>query len=201
MHFQRGELKWLGNNVFIFKIKYSCRRWKWYLIWLPNGCFDLRVLFCWWCVVGYVLMFVQDKLQTLAAGHSDILETLSPKVRKRVEVLREIQVSLPLNAISYECCFALVCLSWIPLLLVSIYITLMMGFEWLPSGASTLVMLSVLGSKRNNTPHHPPPPPRGQIFPISKKKKKISLMIPWTTIRKSSTCWIISLAWLLITWV
>ncbi|KAK7838867.1 nucleosome assembly protein 1 [Quercus suber] len=32
-----------------------------------------------------------DKLQTLAAGHSDILETLSPKVRKRVEVLREIQ--------------------------------------------------------------------------------------------------------------
>ena len=56
-------------------------------------------------------MFVQDKLQTLAAGHSDILETLSPKVRKRVEVLREIQVSLPLNAISYECRFALVYLS------------------------------------------------------------------------------------------
>ncbi|XP_030967748.1 nucleosome assembly protein 1;4-like [Quercus lobata] len=34
---------------------------------------------------------LKDKLQTLAAGHSDILETLSPKVRKRVEVLREIQ--------------------------------------------------------------------------------------------------------------
>uniref|UniRef100_A0A2N9HJT3 Nucleosome assembly protein n=1 Tax=Fagus sylvatica TaxID=28930 RepID=A0A2N9HJT3_FAGSY len=41
---------------------------------------------------------LKDKLQNLAAGHSDILETLSPKVRKRVEVLREIQVSLPLNA-------------------------------------------------------------------------------------------------------
>lgn len=53
-------------------------------------------------------MFVQDKLQSLAAGHSDILETLSPKVRKRVEFLREIQVSLPLNAISYEFCFSLV---------------------------------------------------------------------------------------------
>jgi hypothetical protein len=53
-------------------------------------------------------MFVQDKLQSLAAGHSDILESLSPKVRKRVEVLREIQVSLPLNAISYEFCFSLV---------------------------------------------------------------------------------------------
>ncbi|XP_059456719.1 nucleosome assembly protein 1;4-like [Corylus avellana] len=34
---------------------------------------------------------LKDKLQSLAAGHSDILETLSPKVRKRVEVLREIQ--------------------------------------------------------------------------------------------------------------
>ncbi|GMY34607.1 nucleosome assembly protein 1;4-like [Fagus crenata] len=34
---------------------------------------------------------LKDKLQNLAAGHSDILETLSPKVRKRVEVLREIQ--------------------------------------------------------------------------------------------------------------
>jgi hypothetical protein len=54
-------------------------------------------------------MFMQDKLQNLAAGHSDILETLSPKVRKRVEVLREIQVSLPLNA--YDCYFALVYLS------------------------------------------------------------------------------------------
>ena len=56
-------------------------------------------------------MFMQDKLQNLAAGHSDILETLSPKVRKRVEVLREIQVSLPLNA--YDCYFALVYLSYI----------------------------------------------------------------------------------------
>ncbi|KAF5452989.1 hypothetical protein F2P56_027937, partial [Juglans regia] len=33
----------------------------------------------------------QDKLQSLAAGQSDILETLSPKVRKRVEFLRGIQ--------------------------------------------------------------------------------------------------------------
>ncbi|GLT73252.1 hypothetical protein SLA2020_451240 [Shorea laevis] len=34
---------------------------------------------------------LKDKLQSLAAGHSDILETLSTKVRKRVEFLREIQ--------------------------------------------------------------------------------------------------------------
>ena len=36
--------------------------------------------------------FLQDKLQNLAGQHSDVLETLTPKVRKRVEVLRELQV-------------------------------------------------------------------------------------------------------------
>ncbi|XP_010925425.1 nucleosome assembly protein 1;2 isoform X2 [Elaeis guineensis] len=34
---------------------------------------------------------LKNKLQSLAGKHSDVLETLSPKVRKRVEVLREIQ--------------------------------------------------------------------------------------------------------------
>lgn len=34
---------------------------------------------------------LKDKLQSLAGQHSDVLETLTPKVRKRVEVLREIQ--------------------------------------------------------------------------------------------------------------
>ncbi|XP_044464151.1 nucleosome assembly protein 1;2-like isoform X2 [Mangifera indica] len=34
---------------------------------------------------------LKDKLQTLAGQHSDVLESLTPKVRKRVEVLREIQ--------------------------------------------------------------------------------------------------------------
>eukprot|EP00262_Sarcandra_glabra_P000349 TRINITY_DN1040_c0_g1_i5.p1 TRINITY_DN1040_c0_g1~~TRINITY_DN1040_c0_g1_i5.p1 ORF type:complete len:380 (+),score=127.66 TRINITY_DN1040_c0_g1_i5:139-1278(+) len=34
---------------------------------------------------------LKNKLQNLAGQHSDVLETLSPKVRKRVEVLREIQ--------------------------------------------------------------------------------------------------------------
>lgn len=34
---------------------------------------------------------LKDKLQHLAGEHSDIMETLSPKVRKRVEVLRELQ--------------------------------------------------------------------------------------------------------------
>ncbi|RRT82617.1 hypothetical protein B296_00012053 [Ensete ventricosum] len=33
----------------------------------------------------------QDKLQSLAGKHADVLETLSPAVRKRVEVLRDIQ--------------------------------------------------------------------------------------------------------------
>ncbi|CAA2986619.1 nucleosome assembly 1 4-like [Olea europaea subsp. europaea] len=35
---------------------------------------------------------LKDKLQNLAGQHTDVLETLSPIVRKRVEVLREIQV-------------------------------------------------------------------------------------------------------------
>ncbi|KAL5768597.1 hypothetical protein ACOSQ2_015380 [Xanthoceras sorbifolium] len=34
---------------------------------------------------------LKDKLSTLAGQHSDILESLTPKVKKRVEVLREIQ--------------------------------------------------------------------------------------------------------------
>ncbi|KAI8544618.1 hypothetical protein RHMOL_Rhmol08G0310700 [Rhododendron molle] len=34
---------------------------------------------------------LKDKLQNLAGGHADVLESLTPKVRKRVEVLRELQ--------------------------------------------------------------------------------------------------------------
>jgi nucleosome assembly protein 1-like 1 len=34
---------------------------------------------------------LKDKLQNLAGRHSDVLETLTPKIRKRVEVLRELQ--------------------------------------------------------------------------------------------------------------
>ena len=34
---------------------------------------------------------LKNKLQNLAGQHSDVLENLTPKVRKRVEVLREIQ--------------------------------------------------------------------------------------------------------------
>lgn len=34
----------------------------------------------------------QNKLQNLAGQHSDVLENLTPKIRRRVEVLREIQV-------------------------------------------------------------------------------------------------------------
>ncbi|AQL02112.1 Nucleosome assembly protein 1, partial [Zea mays] len=34
---------------------------------------------------------LKDKLQSLAGQHADVLETLSPNVRKRVEFLREIQ--------------------------------------------------------------------------------------------------------------
>ena len=39
----------------------------------------------------------QDKLKKFAGQHSDVLETLSQNVRKRVEVLREMQVCLLLQ--------------------------------------------------------------------------------------------------------
>ncbi|XP_020698759.1 nucleosome assembly protein 1;1 isoform X3 [Dendrobium catenatum] len=35
---------------------------------------------------------LKNKLQSLAGQHTDVMETLSPKVKKRVEVLKEIQV-------------------------------------------------------------------------------------------------------------
>ena len=107
----RNECKRMSPLGFFSSFKDCFQIWfKKNLIPLPNGYVDSGVLFFWRCTVGCVLMFVQDKLQSLAAGHSDILETLSPKVRKRVEVLREIQVSLPQNAISYEFCFSMVCI-------------------------------------------------------------------------------------------
>lgn len=43
-------------------------------------------------VLGFVWCFMQNKIQSLAGQHSDVLENLTPNVRKRVEVLREIQV-------------------------------------------------------------------------------------------------------------
>ena len=120
----------------------------------------LLMMHCWICSD-----FVQDKLQTLAAGHSDILETLSPKVRKRVEVLREIQVSLPLNAIGYECRFALVYLSWIPLLLVSIYINLMTGFEVIAQWCQHPCDAQCFWETHPTTP-----PPQNKFSYIQKKK-------------------------------
>jgi len=45
----------------------------------------LPYLFC-------VVLCMQDKLQLLAGQHVDILETLPPKVRQRVEILRDLQV-------------------------------------------------------------------------------------------------------------
>lgn len=76
-----------SSSMIVFRLK-QC------LISVPNIVLSFFDAAC-------VLMSAQDKLQSLAAGHSDILETLSPKVRKRVEVLREVQVSLPSNSLCY----------------------------------------------------------------------------------------------------
>jgi hypothetical protein len=53
-----------------------------------------------------LLALVQNKLEGLVAQHTDVLENLAPKVRKRVDVLREIQVirseSMMLYSVSCE---------------------------------------------------------------------------------------------------
>lgn len=69
------------NKKTLFELKI-----RWHLIfafrvWLANGA---RVS---WCCL-------QDKIQSLAGQHSDLLENLTPKVRRRVEVLKEIQARL-----------------------------------------------------------------------------------------------------------
>ncbi|XP_044949624.1 LOB domain-containing protein 6-like [Hordeum vulgare subsp. vulgare] len=42
---------------------------------------------------AYLVESIKNTLQGLAARHTDVLESLEPKVRKRVEALREIQLA------------------------------------------------------------------------------------------------------------
>lgn len=46
---------------------------------------------------------LQNKLQDLTGKHTNLLENLSPNVRKRVEVLREIQACLAYTILLLEC--------------------------------------------------------------------------------------------------
>ena len=50
----------------------------------------------------FLFRFAQNKLQNLAGQHSDVLENLSPAVKKRVEVLRDIQVDYGLFSFWFE---------------------------------------------------------------------------------------------------
>ncbi|KAF2537748.1 hypothetical protein F2Q68_00021898 [Brassica cretica] len=53
----------------------------------------LKVSFVLYVCVDLLYVFdSQNKLQNLAGQHSDVLENLTPKIRRRVEVLREIQI-------------------------------------------------------------------------------------------------------------
>jgi hypothetical protein len=64
--------------------------------------YSIRERGAWLVDFWYLLVFLipcglirlQDKLQSLAGQHTDVLEALSPNVRKRVEYLREIQVGM-----------------------------------------------------------------------------------------------------------
>ena len=50
-----------------------------------------------------LFFLMQNKLQDLTGKHSDVLENLSPVVRKRVEVLRGLQAcDLISNTVNYK---------------------------------------------------------------------------------------------------
>lgn len=55
-------------------------------------------------VSDFIRCFLQNTLQNLAGQHTDVLENLSPIVRKRVEVLRDIQACPILKISTYCCC-------------------------------------------------------------------------------------------------
>lgn len=74
------------------------------MVCILNGCgfqvqdLDFQFLIL---IVPFLDVLIQNKLQNLAGQHSDVLETLSPNVRKRVEFLREIQVCVFSNLIEF----------------------------------------------------------------------------------------------------
>ena len=73
-----------------------------YVVFIPYVIFSARVG---WGVLFFsefsdpLFGVLQNRLQNLAGLHSDVLESLSPRVRKRVDILREIQVCLLLYVI------------------------------------------------------------------------------------------------------
>lgn len=55
---------------------------------------------------------MQDKFQLLAGEHVDILGTLSPEVRQRVVVLKDLQVCLMLlPSLGFSCSLVSMCVS------------------------------------------------------------------------------------------
>lgn len=74
------------RNLFIFRNELKSES---DLIFRNGG--SIKGRFFWfdfeWC--GYFVL--QNKIQSLAGQHTDVLESLSPIVRKRVDFLRDIQ--------------------------------------------------------------------------------------------------------------
>jgi nucleosome assembly protein 1-like 1 len=72
-------------------------------IWVIGLCNFLACILFMCCLIR-----LQDKLQSLAGQHADVLESLSPNVRKRVEFLREIQVDQIVPFFAFRFCTNLI---------------------------------------------------------------------------------------------
>lgn len=82
-------LSMLSRLVFTFPLLFICE--VEIEIWISQF-LQVHFTVCIVCIFFSMFNCEQSKIQSLAGQHSDILESLSPNVRKRVEVLREIQV-------------------------------------------------------------------------------------------------------------
>jgi hypothetical protein len=86
------------RDCFLFLTSFEKLIWFLWLREFDFGFEDCLCILIWlfeslWLFLIWFTCLLQNKLQNLAGQHSDVLENLTPPVRKRVEFLREIQVS------------------------------------------------------------------------------------------------------------
>jgi len=84
------------RDCFLFLTSFEKLIWFLWLREFDFGFEDCLCILIWlfeslWLFLIWFTCLLQNKLQNLAGQHSDVLENLTPPVRKRVEFLREIQ--------------------------------------------------------------------------------------------------------------
>jgi hypothetical protein len=84
-----AELMLAWKDTLVISLKVSCLIYASF----PLFYFVLKIMLCVLLFVGFcqiLLALVQNKLEGLVAQHTDVLESLTPKVVKFVSALREI---------------------------------------------------------------------------------------------------------------